>query len=244
MNRLTTPELTAAVARVAEVFAGQAADPQETGCLFCYGEEEIAWLRDPDAALPDEFVLQVAREVPSHWTDGAAVIRRILPRLAALAAEGAHVSDAWGLGLGGAHWQQWPGHRFDAVHAFLDTYWSAALRAPWPAHTVFDAFAFCAQAHGSPAPCLARWESETGPVADAHLLDFVEYRIDDLLSAALTFTPQGWVTADPRPDADLISWVLQYAGPRIRTRGDADPDLLYRLDQLALPEDRRWADMP
>ncbi|GHC41737.1 hypothetical protein [Streptomyces cinnamoneus] len=244
MHAITTPELAAAVARVAEAFAGQAADPRESGCLFCYGEEEIAWLRDPDAPLPDELVWYVAREVPSHWTDNAAVMRRVLPRLTALVAEGEHVSDAHGLGLGGAAWQRWPGHQAEAVHAFLDAYWAAALREPRPAHTLLDTFAFCEEAHGSPVPCLARWENETGPVADAHLLDFVEDRIDDLLSPALTYTREGWVTVDPRPDAELISWVLHHAAPRIRARGDADPGLLYRLDQLALPEEQRWADVP
>ncbi|MCA6096356.1 hypothetical protein LE181_29845 [Streptomyces sp. SCA3-4] len=245
MHPITTPELAAAVTRVADVFAGQAAGPQETGCLFCYGEEEIAWLRDPGAPLPDEFVLHVAREVPSHWTDNAAVMRRILPRLAVLVAEGERVSDADGLGLGGASWQEWPGHQAEAVRVFLDAYWAAALHEPLPAHTFLDLFGFCEEAHGSPTPCLARWESETGPVADAHLLDFVEDRIDDLLSPARTYTSQGgWVTADPRPDAELISWVLHHAAPRIGARGDAGPDLLYRLDQLALPEEQRWADMP
>ncbi|MEU1308643.1 hypothetical protein ABZ419_07080 [Streptomyces cinnamoneus] len=245
MPPLTTPELAAAVARVADVFAGQAADRRETGCLQCYGAEEIAWLRDPGAPLPDELVLYVAREVPSHWDDNAAVMRRILPRLAALAADGVHIDGAHGLGLGGAGWQQWPGHRADAVRGFLDAYWTAALRTSGPVHTLYDVFEFCEQVHGSPVPCLARWESETGPVADAYLLDFVEDRIDDLLSPALTYTPaEGWRPADPRPDAELSSWVLHHAAPRIGARGDADPGLLYRLDQLALPEGQRWAGTP
>lgn len=230
----TTPDdsagLRAAVARLTDALAGQAGDPGE-GCLQCYGEEEIAELRDPHAPLADDLVQYTARDL-AHWPNPGEAARRVLPRLAALMAEGEHVCELEGNALHQADWQTWPQKQADAVRVFLDAYWTTALRRTDPAAPVDDVFAFCSLAHGTPAPYLARWARERSPAADAHLTDTAGRWLEDLLLDALDPAHPLWHTdPEPEPDTRLRAWLLNHAAPRLR-RTTTDADLLHTLDRL------------
>ncbi|MBB5121782.1 hypothetical protein [Streptomyces eurocidicus] len=232
----TTPDdsagLPAAVARLTDTLAGQAGDPG-TGCHQCYGEEEVAELRDPRAPLSDDLVHYTARDL-THWPRSAEAARRVLPRLAALAAAGEYVGELEGTALHQAGWQTWPQDQADAVCTFLDAYWTTALRRRDPDHPLDDVFAFCSTAHGTPAPCLARWERERHPAADAHLADTAHGWIEDLLLDAVDPVDPLWSTSPgsaPDPEAQLRTWILTHAAPRLR-RHTTDPALRHTLDRL------------
>ncbi|MFE0044539.1 hypothetical protein [Streptomyces albireticuli] len=226
------PDLRTAVARLTEALAGQAGDPGQ-GCLSCYGEEEVAELRDPHAPLADDLVQYTARDL-THWPRPAQAARRVLPRLAALAAQGEYVGELEGTALHRAGWQDWPEDQAGAVHAFLDAYWTAALRRRDPGRPLDDVFTFCSAAHGTPAPCLARWERERHPAADAHLADTAHGWIEDLLLDAADLAHPLWSTGpapDAGPESRLRTWLLTHAAPRLRRR-TTDPALRQALDRL------------
>ncbi|WP_283164944.1 hypothetical protein [Streptomyces sp. HU2014] len=239
------PGLRTAVARLTETFAGQAGDPGQ-GCLFCYGDQEVAALRDPRAPLSDDLAHYTARDL-THWPHPAQAARRVLPHLAALAARGEYVGELEGTALHQAGWQTWPADQAEAVRAFLDAYWTAALRRRDPARPLDGVFAFCSTAHHTPAPCLARWEHERHPAADAHLADTAHRWIEDLLLDAADPAHPAWSTTptpipgpDPGPDAQLRTWLLTHAAPRLRHH-TTDPALRHTLDRLhalGLPESR------
>lgn len=234
-------ELRAAVAHVAEVFAGMAAHPDEKGCSYCWPEEEIALLLDPDAALPDELVGAVAREVGSHWDDHPAVVRRILPRLVVLMASGeANTVGMEAAQLARAGIPSWPREEAGAVRRFLDAWWTATLRHPDPPTPASDVFETCAMVSGTFTPWLDRWARERGPAADAHLGLAVDDWMDNLSSDSGVCSGFHVPWADgEEPVDELRSWTVAHAPDRLRARG-ADPVTVHRVELLALPEEERW----
>ncbi|WP_380523022.1 hypothetical protein [Streptacidiphilus cavernicola] len=177
-----------AIARVAEVFAGMTAHPDEVGCGRCYGADEVALLQTADAALPADLVLMVAEEVPDHWSDQPAVIRRVLPQLTVLLAQGTTSPDLVARRLADAGWSQWPDQQVRAVLGFLEAWWVWTLRQdspPTPAREVFES---CVTATSSVTPWLACWDAERGPAADRHLVGCADWWWDDLQIDASPFT--------------------------------------------------------
>ncbi|MFH8930477.1 hypothetical protein ACH4D4_25825 [Streptomyces pristinaespiralis] len=241
---MASPALDAAVDRIRKVFAG-VTSPMETGCGMCHLPEETALLRTPDVELPDDVLRLFAHEVPNHFDDHPAVMRRILPQLAAQLATGRFPGlDAYELtGLARSRWQTWPAEQAVAVRTFLETWWADTVTSdapPYPVHAVFES---CVTAGSTVTPYLAVWAGQPlGGPADRHLADCLERWIDDLLGDLTSPLFSWW--SDPchdEPLAELQAWVAEHAPPRLRARG-ADPLLRFKTGLLALPYDQRWTE--
>ncbi|MFB7191609.1 hypothetical protein ACFCZT_41425 [Streptomyces sp. NPDC056230] len=70
-------------------------EPDEAGCGRCFDEGEFELLRTPDVPLPADLVRRVAQKDPSHWDDQPAIIRRVLPQLVVVLAEGEASPISW-----------------------------------------------------------------------------------------------------------------------------------------------------
>lgn len=239
-----TPRLAAALDRIRTVFGGMTAAPGETGCTHCYAERDIALLRRPDAPLPDDLLRMFAHEVPSHFDDHPAVIRRLLPQFSEWLATG---GPGEGLGysacgLGRAGWPDWPSEQADAVREFIDAWWDDFLRQETSSYDITDVFAYCADMGGTITPLLARWATEpVGAPNDEELAWACERWAGDLLSDDAGGVIPWWCWAErDEPVRELQSWLAEHAPPRLRAVG-ADPDLVTRIELLALPHDDRWA---
>jgi hypothetical protein len=241
---MASPALDAAVDRVRTVFAGMTS-PVETGCGMCHLPEETALLRTPDVELPDDVLRMFAHEVPNHFDDHPAAMRRILPQLAARLATGRFAGlDAYELtGLARSGWRTWPAEQARAVRAFLEAWWADTVTSdapPYPVHKVFES---CVTAGSTVTPYLAVWAGQPlGGPADRHLVDCLERWIDDLIGD-LTSSLFSWWCHPYRdePLAELQAWLVEHAPPRLRACG-ADPLLLFRTGLLALPYDERWTE--
>ena len=208
-----------AIARVAEVFAGMTARPGEVGCGRCYSTDEVALLRTADVALPADLVRMIAEEAPDHWDDQPAVIRRILPQLAVLLAQGTASPDLIARGLAAARWSRWPDQQADAVLGFLEAWWIWTLRQdspPTPAREVFES---CVTATSSVTPWLACWDAERGPTADRHLAECADWWWDDLQSNSSPLT-WWWGPAEQERAAcrELRTWLASNGDHRVRLR--------------------------
>ncbi|MER7754456.1 hypothetical protein [Kitasatospora sp. NPDC097643] len=197
--------LDAAVARVGEAFSGMTARPDETGCGRCFTEAEVALLRSPGVRLPAELVRQAAQKEPGHWADHPAVIRRVLPQLVVLLAEGGGAVDpeVVAYGLAAAGWEQWPGEQAASVAGFLDAWWTRTLRQAEPPTPVPEVFVSCATASSTATPWLARWEAELGrPSARRHVAETVHWWREELESDTSPFGYWWWGT----PEEGRAAW--------------------------------------
>ncbi|MFH8587732.1 hypothetical protein ACH4GP_25590 [Streptomyces celluloflavus] len=221
------------VARVAEVFAGLAAPAEEQGCRYCYTEDEIALLRRPDVPLPDGLVGSVMREVPDHWLDQTAVLRRALPQFVALLARGEFNGfEMEGSKLIQAGFWDWPREQTEAVMGFFDVLWRAALRETPPPMDAWELLASCAVVSGSFTPWLRRWAAELGsPVADQRLCEVLERHQDRLLRDEEVC---GWWATErygPEPTAEVRDWFAVHGAAVLDARGyDAWADRIRALD--------------
>ncbi|MCG7524779.1 hypothetical protein MHW47_10055 [Streptomyces sp. OfavH-34-F] len=188
---MTSPEdsaLAAATVRVAKTFDGMTAQADESGCGRCFDEGQVELLRTPGVPLPADLVRRVAQKDPFHWDNQPAIIRRVLPQLVVLLAEGEPESDLMARGLAAAGWSHWPHEQAGAVTGFLDAWWTQTLRTtspPIPACAVFES---CVTASSSVVPWLARWEPETGSVARRHLAVSLGWWREELVSDNSPFT--------------------------------------------------------
>ncbi|MFI9173329.1 hypothetical protein [Streptomyces lincolnensis] len=229
--------LDSALADIDTVFDG-CVSADETGCGYCHAPEETAYLRTPHVRVPVDVVRYYLFEVPDHFDDHAASMRRLLPPAARAMADGSLGSIGYGAhGLSRVDWRSWPAEQSAAIETFLDAWWHHALTSPGPPYGIDDIFATCATIARTVVPFLDRWSR--GPVADAHLAHCADVWLYDLLSDSSPFT---WWYHDSEDAgvADLRSWL---AGPgAVRLRAQGETDLATRAELLALPYDRRWAD--
>jgi hypothetical protein len=241
---MTSSPLDAAVDRVRTVFAGLTS-PGETGCSRCHLPQETALLRTPDVELPDDVLRMFAHEVPNHFDDHPAAVRRILPQLAERLATGRFAGlDAYELtGLGRSGWRDWPDEQAGAIRAFLQAWWADTVTSDAPPYRVHDVFEACVTAGSTVTPYLAVWAGQPpGGPADRHLADCTEEWVDDLL-ADVTSSVFCWWSDHTRdePLAELQAWLALHAPGRLRALG-ADPMLVFRAGLLALPYEQRWTD--
>ena len=200
---MTLPDadvLAAAVARVAKVFGGMTARVDETGCGRCFDTGEVGLLRTPDVPVPADLARRVAQKHPSHWDDQPAIIRRVLPELVVILAEGAgeRESAIMARGLAAAGWPQWPRPQAQAVEGFLDAWWTRTLRTQSPPTSAAEVFESCVTAGSSVTPWLARWEMENGPIARQHLNESVHWWREELDSGDSPFS--WWWGAEPEAE--------------------------------------------
>ncbi|GAA4991446.1 hypothetical protein [Kitasatospora paranensis] len=215
--------LPAAVAAVAVAFRGAAVHSDETGCGRCFGDATLRILRSPGAPLPPDDVARISGKDPTHWEDRPAVMRRILPRLVALLAEGTDDPDRLARGLAAAGWQQWPAPESRAVARFLDAWWAAALAEDTPPTPAADVLAACTIARASATPFLARWATDTSMTARAHLARSAPRWWEDF---DLGHSPFDWWwgsdTARDAADAELREFLTVHA-PRAGTARSGRP---------------------
>jgi hypothetical protein len=233
---MSAPSLDTALATIDTVFRGFAS-PDEVGCGYCHAPAETAYLRTPDIAIPVDVVRYYLYEVPDHFDDHPAVLRRLLPQAARAMADGSLGVINYGAhGLTRVDWRSWPSEQAAAIEAFLHDWWQDALTTPDPPHDIDAIFDTCATAARTVLPFLDGWART--PVADVHLARCADLWIDELLNDS---SPFSWWYHDSEETgiADLRGWLF---GPgAVRLRGQGEPDLADRAELLALPYDDRWA---
>ncbi|MFF9851648.1 hypothetical protein [Streptomyces litmocidini] len=209
------------------------------GCLHCYDAEELALLAVPRAPLGDDLVRRLFHEVPGHFDDHPAVVRRLLPEFLAFVASGRfHGIGYLSTGLSRTAWRGWPRDQAEAIGGFLDTWWRETLAAPEPVYGVGAVWKLCVESHGSLAPVLDVWAAAPrGGIEDAHLGDWVAYRIDELLQDDPFVLP--WDVDGEALLPGLRAWLVEHAVERLA--GHADPLLAPEAALLALAPEERWA---
>lgn len=231
---MASPALTAALHRVDAAFGGMTAPAD--GCGHCYGEEHLALLAVPDAPLGDDLLGSFLHEVPGHFPDHPAVVRRLLPEVFARVAAGR--IDGMGVlptALGRVAWREWPAGQADAIGGFLDVWWRETLADPAPSPGVDAVWRLSVDFRQEVAPLLDAWAAAPrGGAEDRHLADFTAGWIDDLLGDHVI----GW-PAERSHLAELQQWLLAHAPARLA--GHPDPLLARKVALLALGEEERWA---
>ncbi|MEU5533861.1 hypothetical protein [Streptomyces sp. NPDC020362] len=233
---MATPALDAALADIDTVFNGFAS-PNETGCGRCHLPEETAYLRTPYVRVPDGVVRMYLFEVPDHFDDHPAAMRRLLPQAARAMADGTLGSIRYSRhGLSQVDWHSWPAEQAAAIDAFLRAWWQDALTTADPSYPVDEIFETCATIAGSVTPLLDGWPR--GPVADTHLVHCADVWLHDLISDS---SPFSWWYADSEEAglAELRTWLAGPAAARLHALGEHDRAVRSRLQ--ALPHDERWA---
>ncbi|MFI5763966.1 hypothetical protein ACIA8F_23875 [Streptomyces sp. NPDC051563] len=164
------------------------AQADESGCGRCFDAGEVQLLRTPDVPLPADLVRRVAQKDPFHWVNQPAIIRRVLPQLVTVLAEGVDEPDLMARGLAAAGWSQWPGEEAGAVAGFLEAWWTQTLRSQSPPNAASEVFESCVTASSSVSPWLALWKPETSPVARRHLADSLNRWTEEMTSDHSPFT--------------------------------------------------------
>ncbi|OIJ92506.1 hypothetical protein [Streptomyces colonosanans] len=231
---MTSPALDAALADIDTVFNGFAS-PDETGCGRCHLPHEVAFLRTPHVRVPPDVLRQFVFEVPDHFDDHAASMRRLLPQTARAMADGSLDGVGWGAhGLSRVDWRSWPAEQAAAIEAFLHAWWEDVLTAPEPPYPVDEIFETCAAISGTVTPLLDQWLPRS--VADTHLVHCAGLWLPDLLD---DLSPFCWLQrAEDTAVEELQSWLARYAPDRLRAQGE--PGLAEQAAVLALPQEQRW----
>lgn len=165
--------LHAAIAHVATVFGGMAASPDERGCGHCYSDADLAALRTPAVDLPEGLAEAVAMEVPDHWDDQPAVLRRVLPQIVVLMAEGSTWPERIVYQWVAAGWTTWPAPQVQALTTFLETWLTWTLRQESPPTPAREVFETCATATSSVTTWITHWEAST--TSATHLAEAAQY---------------------------------------------------------------------
>ncbi|MFC8721220.1 hypothetical protein [Kitasatospora sp. NPDC057198] len=242
--RAAQGRLDAALHRLAAALRGATVHPDEHNCECHWGgPADLALLRTPDAPLDADLLRRTWRQ--GKWNDPGAVLRRVLPQLAAeLADRGSDSSgdrEDIGWALARADWPRWPAEQAAAVGGFLHALWIRDLLVPGDAREVDRTLGMCVQASGELAPWLDAWAALDHPSADRGLAAAVDVWTYDLLSDAL---PWSLIRHSDREDAlaaELSAWLTCHAPARLRAHGAPD-DLLHRVRLLGLSEPERWRD--
>ncbi|MER5752009.1 hypothetical protein [Streptomyces sp. NPDC002088] len=232
---MPSPALSAALTEIDTVFDGFAS-PDETGCGLCHLPEETAYLRTPNTQVPLDVLQRYTFEVPDHFDDHAAAMRRLLPQGARALADGSLHGLGYGChGLIRAGWRSWPAEQAAAIDAFLRAWWQDALTDPEPPHPIDQVFATCATIADTVTPFLDGWVE--GPVGAAHLAHCADVWLYDLLSDC---SPFSWWYRDSEETAvaDLRTWLVRHGSGRLRALGESG--LAIRAELLAVPYDECW----
>ncbi|MET8257861.1 hypothetical protein ACFYPG_03690 [Micromonospora sp. NPDC005553] len=247
MTQPTPPRrrLDAALAHLAITFRGMTAHPDDGNCECHWGSaEELALLKTPDVELDPDLLRRTYWA--GDWGFPAAMLRRILPQLAAALVSGEverlasmdHAGRAFALG----RWQEWPTEQSTAIREFLDAWWVVTLTDPdaeVPPHAVL---AMLVEASGVLGRWLDAWATATSPLANQRLAEaFGEWEYDLLCEDLPWSTWELTGDEEERLRVELTAWLLQHAPARLRMIG-ADPKRLHRIRLLGLAGPARWDD--
>lgn len=174
-------DLTVAIGRLRESFAGYPVRPVLEGCPCCCPPERVAGF--------DLFDLSI-RLGGTVGTE--ADLKSLLPLLLETLVATGELDEAIVLGrLAGS--RSWPAAERDAVDGYLDAAWRAVL-STYPAQVgaLHDAATFLcavAEAGGDPGSFMRAWEGIHTPAADRHLADLVAHwvRGSGLTEAVVTW---------------------------------------------------------
>ncbi|ONI66796.1 hypothetical protein BWI15_26730 [Kribbella sp. ALI-6-A] len=230
------PPLHEALDRLTSTFRGMTAGADEIQCECHWGSaEELASLKVPDAELSPDLLRRTMRA--PDWDDQASVLRRVLPQLGAVMADGDLVGyDLPGLGYAIARggWQRWPTEQAAAVRTFLESWWVHCLTSA-DAPSAHEAFALCTEAAGTAEPWLVIWESLDQPSANRRLGELVDEWGLNLLGDDL---PWSTIDREEQKLRELTTWLLVHASSRLA----GHERLLNIVSRLALTGPVRWAD--
>ncbi|MGQ4490729.1 hypothetical protein ACN6LM_001529 [Streptomyces sp. SAS_281] len=221
-----------ALDELGEVFV-PARDFDLDGCLYCYGEADIAALAGPPEAVPDDLVTTPLSEVPSHWDKPEELLRRMVPRIARLLVRGETHLDAGLIGTRfvQADWTRWPPAETTALRELWVSWWAATLdRYPAPM-AAYDVLNIVTVVTGALNPWLEVWEQARTPSATRHLEELVDLWCfeDQLSELKLGFLDE----YDATPE--LLPWVLGHGRTRIGPRHVAQLDELERYSSYLHP---------
>lgn len=244
-NRPTSPaarRLDEALHGLADTFRGMTAHPDESNCACHWGSaDELARLKTPDAELDPDLLRRTWQAL--DWTYRGAVLRRILPQLAAALVVGGAGTAAGDLesvsrAFAMSGWREWPAEQTTAVEEFLHAWWAHTLTDPTPAVPAHHVLVLTAEATGTLTPWLAAWEATPAPEAARHLAEAVDHWDDDLLADRLPWS--AWEDEEEMC-AELTAWLVRHAPARLRAHGAPD-DLLHRVRLLGVTGPARWED--
>jgi len=199
-----------AIANVHDVFAGMAANPDEVGCLACYSPGDMEMLRRSDVPVPDDLVASVALEVPDHWDDHAAVLRRVLPQAVDKLVLNSLDHGLTASRLVAAGWTEWPEEQVAAIRQFLGAWWDWSLRQESPPTKIWDVFECCATATSEVTTWLARWDAAAAIDTNARraLAECFDWWWYDLQAGVSPF--HWWHDARERAASDeLNTWLAR-----------------------------------
>ncbi|WP_254389302.1 hypothetical protein [Streptomyces sp. AC550_RSS872] len=186
--------------------------------------------------MPVDTVRYYLFEVPNHFDDHEAVMRRLLPQSARAMADGSLGVIGYGAhGLHRVDWRSWPAEQAAAIEAFPLAWWQDALARPEPPYGIDDIFDTCATIARTVTPFLQGWVP--GPVADAHLAQCADTWLHDLLSDD---SPFSWWYDDTVATGveDVRAWLSGPGAARLHAAGEYD--LATRAELLGIPHDERW----
>ncbi|MFE1316803.1 hypothetical protein [Kitasatospora phosalacinea] len=214
--------LRAALHRLTAAFRGAAVHPDEHNCPCHWGgPADLALLKAPDAPLSPELLRRTWRQ--GKWNDTGAVLRRILPQLAAeLADRGSDSSgdrEDIGYALARGDWPRWPAGQAAAVREFLHALWIRDLLTPGDAWDVHRTLGMCVEASGELAPWLDAWAALDHPSADRALAEAVAVWDHALLRDECPWSLTWHYDLRDALTAELSAWLTRHAPARLHSHG-------------------------
>ncbi|WP_406273696.1 hypothetical protein OH779_37730 [Actinacidiphila glaucinigra] len=196
-----------------------------TGCLYCYGEQDLAQLSGSLGHISDDLVSSVAAKTPDHWDDFPRLYRRLVPRIIRPVVTGGFRIDEELVAsrLVQAGWTTWDAPLTEALRDVWDAWWQTSLRThpgPVSSRTVL---AVVTVATGGLSSWLDTWTGVRTAAADARLADLID---DVLFESEFTDLSMGFY-GEYHATAELVDWLLTDVRDRV---ADARPDAPYRLE--------------
>ncbi|MFE0633193.1 hypothetical protein ACFW3D_40470 [Streptomyces sp. NPDC058864] len=196
-----------------------------TGCLHCYGEQDLARLSGPLHRIPEDLLSSVAGKTPDHWDDFPRLYRRLVPRIIRPVVTGMFCveEELVASRLVQADWTTWDAPLTEALHDVWHAWWQATLRThPGPV-PIRRTLAVVTVATGTLRPWLEVWTGIRTSAADAQLADLVD---DVMFESEFTDLNMGFYE-EYHATAELVEWLLTDVRDRV---ADARPDALYRVE--------------
>ncbi|MFB7287028.1 hypothetical protein [Actinacidiphila glaucinigra] len=216
--------LPAALDALDRAFASEEPFPV-TGCLYCYGAQDLARLSGPLHRISQDLLSSVAGETPDHWDDFPRLYRRLVPRIVRpLVAGRLHIDEELiASRLVQAGWTTWDAPLAQALRDVWDTWWQTTLRTHRGPVPIRRTLAVVTVATGRLRPWLEVWTGIRTTAADARLADLID---DVLFEAEFTDLSMGFYD-EYHATAELVDWLLTDVRDRV---ADARPDALYRIE--------------
>lgn len=219
----TQQQLMTALNALDRAFACEEPFPVQ-GCLYCYGEQDLAELSGPLHLMSDRMVSSVASREPSHWDDFPRLYRRLIPRIIRSVVTGQlHVDENLiATRLLEAGWSTWDQPLADALRDVWSTWWRTTLHTHPSPISIRDTLSLITVATNTLRPWLDMWTATHTPAADAHLADLID---DVMFEFEITDLRMGFYD-EYHATAELLGWLLTDVRDRVNDARLDDPYLL------------------